>query len=195
LTEGILALVEVCGWPRSFSYPRNREAHYDLLPTHGIRSFRGAPPALAWRLGASVPGAMLRALDEVRRATPPVVWPLETTPGLWNIASSMFLYPLGSARARVVGLRSRVERFRRGVDAAARHRAIFHFCLHPENLAESPQGFSLFDEILEKLALARDRGDVEILTMSDVAARMERREPYASQQYEHADLPGTYRRS
>ena len=74
----------------------------------------------------------------------------------------------------MVALRSRVERFSRGLEAAARHRGIFHFCLHPENLAESRHGFSLFEGILERLVRARDLGDVEILTVGDVAARMER---------------------
>ena len=32
----------------------------------------------------------------------------------------------------------------------------------------------MFEDMLERLIRARDRGDVEILTMSDVAARMER---------------------
>ncbi len=74
----------------------------------------------------------------------------------------------------MVGLRSRIERFSRGVAAATRLRGIFHFCLHPENLTESPHGFSMFEEILERLIRARDRGDVEVLTMGEVAARMER---------------------
>jgi hypothetical protein len=50
---------------------------------------------------------------------------------------------------------------------------MFHFSLHPENLAESHHGFSMFDDILERLVRSRDRGDVEILTMGEVAARME----------------------
>jgi hypothetical protein len=74
----------------------------------------------------------------------------------------------------VVPLRARVERFSLGLAAAARLRGIFHYCLHPENLTESPQGFSMFEDILERLIRARDRGDVEILTMCDVAARLER---------------------
>jgi hypothetical protein len=196
LTEGIQALVDVCGWPRSFSYPRNCEAHHDLLSTHGIRSFRGSPPGLQWRLGTSIPGAILRALDEVARATPPVVWPQEMIPGLWNIPASTFLYPIGAQRARWIGLGSRVERFSRGLAAAARSHGIFHFCLHPENLAESAQGFAVFDEIVEKLIRARQRGDIEVLTMSEAAGRMERNQPYVShQQYQYTDVSGTYRRA
>lgn len=183
LTEGIQALMDMCGRPISFSFARNQEAYYHLLPQHGLRCFRGRPPALAWRLGRTMPGAILRAADELLRRTPPPVGPVETLPGLWNIPASMFFYPIGPARNRIIGLRSRVERFRRGMETAARHRAVFHFCLHPENLVESPGGFAVLEEILETLGQARDRGDIEIMTMSDVVDRMERRQTYDCQRH------------
>jgi hypothetical protein len=173
LTGGIQALTHLGGRPISFSFTRNQEAHHHLLPQHGLRCFRGRPPALAWRLGRTTPGAILRAAEELLRRTPPLVWPAQAIPGLWNIPASMFFYPIGPARNRIIGLRSRVERFRRGMAAAARHRALFHFCLHPENLVESPSGFSILEDILETLGRARDRGDVEVMTMSDVVGRMQ----------------------
>jgi len=194
LTEGIMALAFLCGRPLSFSYPRNQEAHYHLLAEHGLRCFRGRPPALAWQLGQTLPGSLLRAFEEMTRRTPPLVWPQQVMPGLWNIPSSMFLYPIGPSRTRVIGLRSRVDRFCRGLAAAARHRGIFHFGLHPENLAESPYGFSLIEDILEKLVRARDRGDVEVMTMRDVVDRMERSQSYACQRHQHSELFETYRR-
>lgn len=184
LRDGITALVPLCGKPVSFSYPRNREAYHHLLPQHGIRSFRGCPPKLAWRLGRTLPGAALRALEEGFRCTPPLVQPRQMPSGLWNIPASMFLYPIGPARLRMIGLRSRVERFHRGVEAAARHRAVFHFCLHPENLVESPGGFSLLDDLMEELTRARTRGDVEVMTMTDVVDRVERKQPYVRQNHE-----------
>jgi len=174
LAEGVKALEQACIRPLSFSFGREQEAYHELLPAHGIRSYRGRTPVLACKLGRTLPGALLRVFDELIRATPPPVWPQETLPGLWNIPSSLFLYPIGSTRTRVVALRSRFERFSRGLEAAARHRGIFHFCLHPENLAESRHGFSLFEDILERLTKSRDHGDIEILTMGQVAARMER---------------------
>jgi hypothetical protein len=173
LAEGVKALEQSHVQPQSFSFGRDQEAYHELLPAHGIRCYRGRTPALAYKLGRTLPGAMLRCFDELRRATPPLVWPRETLPGLWNIPSSLFLYPIGPSRTRIVALRSRVQRFCRGLEAATRHRGIFHFCLHPENLTESRLGFSMFDAILERLARARDCGDVEILTMGEVAARME----------------------
>jgi hypothetical protein len=188
LTEGITALAMLCGRPVSFSYPRNCEAYYHLLLQHGLRCYRGQTPALAWRLGQGLAGGVLRACEEVACRTPPVVWPQQTLPGLWNIPSSMFLYPIGEARTRIVGLRSRVVRFCRGLEAAARQRAIFHFCLHPENLAESPHGFPLIEDMLEKLAAARDRGDVEVMSMRDVVERMERRQSYACKRNQYPDL-------
>ena len=173
LAEGVKALQQARVQPQSFSFGRDQEAYHELLPAHGIRSYRGRTPVLAYQLGRTIRGALLRVLNELRRATPPPVWPRETLPGLWNIPSSLFLYPIGPLRTKIVALRSRVERFSRGLEVAARCRGIFHFCLHPENLAESRYGFSMFEDILERLVRARDRGDVEILTMGQVANRME----------------------
>jgi hypothetical protein len=196
LTEGIRALGEASVAPQSFSFARNQEQYHDLLPTCGIRCYRGGPQELAWRLGRTLPGAALRAIDELRYATPRPVWPQQTSHGLWNIPASMFLYPIGAARTRVVGLRSRLARFSRGIEAAVRSRGIFHFCLHPENLAESPHGFPMLDDILDALVRARDSGDVEVLTMCNVLARMERIQPHVSQeQQSYSDLLEAHWRS
>jgi peptidoglycan/xylan/chitin deacetylase (PgdA/CDA1 family) len=174
LAEGVKALEEVLVRPLSFSFGREQEAYHALLPAQGIRCYRGRTVTHAFQLGPTYSGKLARLLDEMRRSTPPPVWPQETLPGLWNIPSSLFLYPIGAWRTGVVGLRSRVERFSRGIEAAARLRGIFHFCLHPENLTESRHGFSMFEDMLERLIQARDRGDIQIMTMGDVAARMER---------------------
>jgi len=174
LAEGVEALEQALVRPLSFSFGREQEAYYDLLPVHGIRCYRGRTLARAFQLGPTLHGALARLFDELRRSTPSPVWPQETLPGLWNIPASLFLYPIGASRTRVSGLRSRIERFSRGMAAAIRHRGIFHYCLHPENLTESRHGFSMFEEMLERLIRTRDRGDIEILTMGEVAARMER---------------------
>ncbi len=101
-----------------------------------------------------------------------MVWPQETLPGLWNIPASLFLYPLRASRSRWIGVKSRIQRFLRGIEAAARYRGIFHYCLHPENLAESASGCSLFDGMLDALQRARALGDIEIMTLSEIADRM-----------------------
>jgi len=173
LAEGVKALEQALVRPLSFSFAREQEAYYELLPSHGIRCYRGRTLGRAFQLGRTLHGALARLFDELRRSTPLPVWPQETLPGLWNIPASLFLYPIGASRTTISGLRSRIERFSRGMAAAIRHRGIFHYCLHPENLTESRHGFSMFEEILERLIRTRDRGDIEILTMGEVAARME----------------------
>ena len=114
LAEGVKALEQALVRPVSFSFGREQEAYHELLPEHGIRCYRGRTVMRAFQRGATISGALARLLDELRRTTPPPVWPQETMPGLWNIPSSLFLYPIGAARTRVVGLRSRIERFSRG---------------------------------------------------------------------------------
>jgi hypothetical protein len=174
LAQGIKALEEALVSPLSFSFGREQEAYHDLLPAHGIRCYRGRTVARSFQLGPTLTGKLARLVDELRCSTPLTVWPQETLPGLWNIPSSLFLYSIRPSRTRVAGLHSRVERFKRGMAAAASHRGIFHFCLHPENLTESSDGFSMFEDMLDQLTRARDRGDIEVLTMTEVATRMER---------------------
>jgi hypothetical protein len=173
LAEGMRALEQASVRPIAFSFGREQECHYDLLPVHGIRCYRGRTVAPAYRLGPTLYGKMARLLDEMRRATPMPVWPEETLAGLWNIPASLFLYPTHFSRTSIAGLKSRIERFRKGVEAAARCRGIFHFCLHPENLAESRQGFAMFEEIIEILVSICHKGDIEALTMGQVTLRME----------------------
>jgi hypothetical protein len=173
LVEGLKALEQAGVSPVSFSFAREQETCLDLLPEHGIRCYRGPTVARAYRMGTGISGKLARVFDEVRRATPAPVWPDEVIPGLWTIPASLFLYPIHPSRTRVTGLRSRIERFHRGVDAAIRHRGIFHYCLHPENLCESPHGFEIFEHMLHQLIVSRDRGDIEVLTMADVVSRLE----------------------
>jgi hypothetical protein len=172
LAQGVRSLEKVLVQPCSFSFGREQEAYHELLLSHGINGYRGRCAVFAHHLGPTVPGAMLRFLDELVRVTPPPVWPHETLPGLWNIPASLFLYPIGPARTHLVGLKSRIARFTLGLEAAARYKGIFHFCLHPENLAESPDGFSMFEDMLERVVRARDRGVIEVVTMEDVVTRV-----------------------
>lgn len=174
LLEGIRALEELGVRPRTFSFARTQEAYRSLLSANGLRGYRGRVPSLGWELGRTLPGALLRVLDEWFVARPPVVCPSEALPGLWNVPASMFLYPIHASRSRLVPIRSRLERFSKGVEAAVQSGAIFHFSFHPENLAESPAGFAIFDDILERLVRSCQQEGTEVLTMNDVVSRMER---------------------
>lgn len=173
LAAGARALTRASIRPLSFSFGREAEAHLDLLPAHGIRCYRGRTVSRAFRLGPTLYGKMARLLDELRRSSPAPVWPEEVLPGLWRIPASLFLYPISRSRTAIVGLQSRIKRFSRGIESAIQHRGIFHFCLHPENLCESSDGFSMFEDMLDRLIISRARGDIEVLTMGEVTSRME----------------------
>ena len=173
LAAGAAALEQASILPLSFSFGREAEAHLDLLPPHGIRCYRGRTVSRAFQLGPTMYGKLARFYDEFRCSAPTPVWPDEVLPGLWRIPSSAFLYPIRRSRTVIAGLRSRIERFSRGIESAVRYRGIFHFCLHPENLTESPDGFSMFEEMLDRLVVSRTRGDIEVLTMAEVTRRME----------------------
>jgi peptidoglycan/xylan/chitin deacetylase (PgdA/CDA1 family) len=174
LAGGLKALEHAGLHPLSFSFAREQEAHHELLRDFGFQSYRGRTVARAHALGPGLPGAILRAWNELTRAVPRPVWPVETFPGLWNIPASLFLYPIGGPRSYVIPARTRIERFVLGIEAAARCRGIFHFCLHPENLAESPEGPAIFEDLLDRLLRFVCNGDIEVLTVSGAVARMER---------------------
>jgi hypothetical protein len=92
---------------------------------------------------------------------------------LWNIPGSLALYPIGKCRTGVIPAQNRIERVRRGVEAALKCGGMFHYWFHPDTLAEAPSGFSILEAILEILTRARDAGNIEILTMAQVVDRME----------------------
>jgi len=182
LAGGIDALREISIQPRSFIFCRQRISHLELLPPLGIRCYRGNPAAQSALLENQIPRAINRVLEELGRTTPPVVWPTESLPGLWNIPGSLSLYPIGRYRTSIVPMRTRIERVRRGLEAAVSCGGIFHYWFHPDTLAEGSGGLSMLDAILEILIRARDAGRIEILTMAEVADRMEsrRERPLAS---------------
>ena len=173
LTEGLRALNQLRIFPQSLSFPRDQERYHSLLPLHGIRCFRGRTPTLDFRLGRNLAGSALRALSQLSASTPPPVWPEQVSPGLWNLPSSAFLYPIGVWRSRVIPMRTRLTRFARGIEAASRLRGVFHFSFHPANLTECAGGFALLEEMLRLLLRARESGDIEILTVADLIARVD----------------------
>jgi hypothetical protein len=168
--RGMEALQEIGVRPRSFVFPRDLEGHHGILAKGGIQCYRGRAPILSEWLGYNSAGSITRAIEEVARLTPPPIWPTEVMPGLWNIPASLFIYCMGRARSRWVPLHLRLDRVRRGVEAAIRSKGIFHLGLHPENLAEAPDAFDTFEAILSYITEMRAAG-VEILTMAQALDR------------------------
>lgn len=173
LVAGVKALGELGIRPTAFTYPRNFESNHSLLREAGIRCYRGPGPHIAARLRNPFARYAARLLDEWRRATPPTVYPEQRLPGLWSIPGSMLPFRMDKRGVRLAPIETRLERARRGVEAAARSGRVFHLWLHPENLAESAEAVEAFDRILSVIDSYRQAGDVEVLTMTQICDRIE----------------------
>ena len=55
-------------------------------------------------------------------------------------------------------------RARRILDHAARTGGVAHFWTHPENIATSPETLKNFNNVIDEVARAADRGDVRPMT-------------------------------
>ena len=155
---------------RSFAFPRNSVGHLDVLREYGFTCYRGPEPA--WSEGRRWPGVLKRLLhlwDVLRAAEPPVVVPRRTASGLVDVPGSMIYFPMHGLR-RYIPLSLRVRRARRGLDAAARQKRVFHLWFHPTNLADQPEAmFTGLRAILDHAATLRARRQLVILPMGALA--------------------------
>lgn len=162
---------------RSIVFPRNQvhPACLEVLPRHGIRTYRGNAV-----LGG--PGArqdpISRRLQRVARFADAFVplsgrqdvpWrEIVERPGLRNVRASMFLRahaPRDPALARL-----HLRRVIRGMRHAAHSGSVFHLWWHPHNFARHPKHcFSVLDAILAEYARLQDAEGMRSLTMDEAA--------------------------
>jgi peptidoglycan/xylan/chitin deacetylase (PgdA/CDA1 family) len=156
---------------RSFAFPRNRVGHLDLLPDFGFECYRGPGPRWYENREPSGPlGRLAHLLDVWLATTPPLVLPTPTSSGLWNLPGSMIYFPMHGIR-RTVPVSRRVRRARKGLDAAARGRRVFHLWFHPTNLADQCERMLAgLRQILQHAATLRDRGAIDIVPMGSVCS-------------------------
>jgi len=151
---------------RSFAFPRNEVGHLDVLKEFGFECYRG--PERNWYEGKSWPASVKRLChlwDVITAATPAVTLPKTTDGKLWNIPGSMVYFPMHGLR-RYIPISTRIARAVKGLEAAARQRAVFHLWFHPTNLADQTE--VMFDglrRILSHASTLRERGDIEVLSM------------------------------
>jgi hypothetical protein len=150
----------------SFVFPRNQVGHLSLLREYGFSCYRGPEPA--WYEGSNWPSPLRRLahLSEVLTAAePPVVLPKREKDGLYNIPGSMIYFPMHGLRKHIP-VELRVRRARKGLDAAAREKRIFHLWFHPTNLADEPdkmfRGLRLIFEYARDL---REKGAIVFRNM------------------------------
>jgi len=119
--------------PASFIFPKHYMHHFDLIAKHGFKCYRG--PETGWfeRLpSAPFRGAMRLVNSRLRRA-PVVGLPSPSPEGLVEIPSSHFYAPFQSV-GKYVSLNDRVAQAKAGLNAAAKHKKIYHLWTHPFNM-------------------------------------------------------------
>ena len=167
---------------RSFVFPYNRIAHLDKLAARGYTSFRGANSEWYMRRFSGqnplygVVRLGLKMVDDIAALPPPVDVPRRTAHGLWMIPHSMFYRALGT-RVALVPIRQQVQKARRGLRLAARKKGVFHLWTHPQNLGVgTDKALDGLRQILETAADYRDRGQLDICSMAQLADRLDGKE-------------------
>lgn len=157
---------------RSFVYPRNAVGQVPLLAAHGFTCYRGARAALPfadrprWQRGG------LAVIDSVRPLRGSAVTPTREASGVWNVPQTYLFAPVESRRLLPPALwvRRPIARLRQ----AARHGSLFHLWFHPSNLTGDPQrALSALERICRAAARLRDAGRLTVITMGDLAARLD----------------------
>jgi peptidoglycan/xylan/chitin deacetylase (PgdA/CDA1 family) len=156
---------------RSFVYPRNQIAQVARLGEHGFRCYRGGRPQPPF---AGRPAWQRRALglaDKVRPLAGSAVLPAPGDGGVWNVPQTYLFAPSADSRLPVdLWVRRPVARLRQ----ATRARSLFHLWFHPYNVTAAPErSFAALDRICAAAARWRDAGELDVLTMGDLAARLD----------------------
>lgn len=154
--------------PESFIFPRNYVGYRNVLRDHGINVYRA--PNAEWVERTLLPDPIKKGgrwLTEATVSTPPVVTPI-TADGLTGVPGSQVFRPYHDGW-QYTPADSQLKRARKGIEQAAATGKIFHLWFHPFNLALEPDRLlNAFEGVLDSVAKARDRGRIEVLTLSEI---------------------------
>lgn len=154
----------------TFIFPRDR-VDPALLTVAPIRCFRGTieRPWFREHGKANGMGRIAHTIEQV------VGWPAPlgaVRPGHPVAITSSTFFTLRRGLRRRIPASSIRARMRRTLDRAASDGGLFHLWSHPWNFAiDGSDALELLGETFEVVANRRDRGDIEVLTMGEVAAR------------------------
>jgi len=149
---------------KSLVFPGNYLGHTDILADYGIEIFRGNDPE--YRQDSLNPLARRAAGAADILVASPVepVW----REGVWEIPGSKYF--CGPRLPFTLLPRARV-----GLERAIRTNKVFHIWLHPWNLLQQADLAADLDKFLALVAKKRDRGELEVMTMSGLAASLNRK--------------------
>ena len=154
----------------SFVFPRNKEGRHILLQQSGIKCYRGAP--LLWY--ERFPTLMRRGLHLFDYFLPlfRTVRAKRSGGGLVTIPQSMLLLGRGGLR-KLVPVWLMKWKIKQGIRRAISRGEIFHLWFHPSNFwHDTDKQFSILESALRDASRLREIGELEIVTMQQVANRI-----------------------
>ncbi len=154
----------------SLVFPRNAPGQLTALSQVGVRAYRALDPNWYGRLSGQL-SKVGHVADCLLSWPPPVSTHLGREEGLIVIPGSYLLWSTEGFRRRIPQS-CRIRQVRKGLELARRKRALFHLWMHPINLAHHPDlMLPTLRECLAAAASLRDAGQLQIMTMAEVAAR------------------------
>jgi hypothetical protein len=158
---------------RSFVYPRNAIAQVERLAEHGFRSYRGGRPTPPFAGRPAWQRRGLGTIDKLRPLSGSAVVPVRHASGVWNLPQTYLFAPSTPGRRRLppaLWSRRPIARLKQ----AARQRSLFHMWFHPYNVTAKPKrALDALERICRAAARLRDAGDLDIVTMGDLAANLD----------------------
>lgn len=154
---------------RSFVYPRNQVGHIDALQEVGIEVYRSTDQGWQNRVRGGRLNRLAHLASHAIPVAPPTVQ-IVRHDRVVESPSSMLLIGRGGVRRF---LRPDILEFRaaRAMDRASRTGELFHLWFHPSNFyKDATVQFGLLEKILRRACRGRDRGELRIVTMQDLAA-------------------------
>lgn len=153
--------------PVSFVFPRNSINYLDELANSGFKTYRGLESS--WYVNTSgIVRKMCHIFDQTLAITPPTVTP-KPIKGLVNIPASMLYLPMNGFR-KYIPLKSRIIKAQKGIKKAIDKKEIFHLWFHPFNIATDQEKlFYGLEEIFKLVKIEREKGNLEVVTMGEVA--------------------------
>jgi peptidoglycan/xylan/chitin deacetylase (PgdA/CDA1 family) len=156
---------------RSFVYPRNSIDQIERLVEHGYRCYRGGRTSAPFAGRPAWQRRGLAVVDKVRPLRGSATRPARHASGIWNVPQTYLFAPAGGSRMPpTVWARRPVARLRQ----AARDRSLFHLWFHPYNVTADPErALPALEAICRAADRLRDAGDLDVLTMGALAARLD----------------------
>lgn len=157
---------------RSFVFPRSQAGHHQVLSKHGFSCYRAPRPG--WFDVFNGKAQRVAKLINDMLALSPCCAVVDKEPnGLWSISTSAYYRSLHGV-GRMVPVRSRVHQCVKGIDKAVKTQGVFHLCLHPWNFAvETERLLEGLRKVLQHAARESERGRLDLLSMGQLAERLE----------------------